>query len=423
MPRTAAHNESGLATIFLPKTCERLRAESIGAHLDDFVDDLRTVGYCSLTIKQYLGPAIHFGAWLARHDTPRRKVDAEVVGRFHFHLRRCRCRRRGPCGVSAIVLVAVRRLIQHLRSRRLVPVARAPSLPKIVDEFALWMRQHRGSADRTLDDYRRVVVAFVASRRGRRWSQLDAKAVRSYVIDRSKVTTPAPMLLLVRALRMFVRFLVATDRCRSHLQGAVPSVPHWRLATLPRYLGSDQVERVLAAAKRAVTDMTATHARDYAVLLLLARLALRAGEVRQLCLSDLDWRGARIRVVGKPRRPSWLPLPQEVGDAILAYLQHRPACAVPEVFLCRSAPHRRLNATGVGGICQRAIDAAGVKSPNKGAHVFRHSAATTLLRHGATLDDIGRLLRHTSRESTAIYAKVSFDSLRRVAQPWPGGAS
>lgn len=318
------------------------------------------------------------------------------------------------CGHSEIVGSVARVFVDHLRRRGFVR-ARGPAGPKIVDDFDLWMRRHRGSADRTLADYRREVTMFITSLQGVRWARLDAKTVRAFVIERRQVTTPARMLLLVRALRMFVRFLVATSRCPSHLEGSVPSVPHWRLATLPRYLAAADVERVLAGR----TAATAVGARDRAVLLLLARLALRAGEVRQLQLSDLDWIHARLRVVGKRRRPAWLPLPQEVGDAILAYLRVRPRCAVPEVFLCAVAPHRPLSATGVGGICQRAIDAIGLKSPNKGAHVFRHSVATTLIRHGAALDDVGRLLRHTSRESTAIYAKVAFASLHRISQPWP----
>lgn len=159
--------------------------------------------------------------------------------------------------------------------------------------------------------------------------------------------------------------------------------------------------------------------RDRAILLLLARLGLRAGEVRGLCLSDLDWVRGQLRVVGKLRRPTWLPMPQEVGDAILAYLRVRPKCQHEQVFLCIQPPRRPLGATSVGHICQQAIDELGVKSPSKGAHIFRHSAATTLIRHGATLDDVGRLLRHASRESTAVYAKVAIGALSHIAQPWP----
>ena len=224
------------------------------------------------------------------------------------------------------------------------------------------------------------------------------------------------MLVVVRALRMFIRFLVATGYCPSHLDRAVPSVPPWRLASLPRYLSTKDVERVLAACR----IQTVMELRDRAVLLLVARLALRAGEVRALRLSDIDWDNGRVRVVGKLRRPAWLPLPQEVGDAILAYLEHRPPCTIPAVFLCTTAPYRSLGSTGVSRIARCAIARARVKSASRGAHVFRHSVATTLIRRGASLDDVGRLLRHASRDSTAIYAKVDRTSLLRIAQPWPG---
>lgn len=315
-------------------------------------------------------------------------------------------------------MVEVRHFVEHLRRRGVISREPVPPLPPLVAEFDLWMRQHRGSAERTLADYRPLAAAFVESRRGRRWDHLDAKAVRSYVIEECKKLTVARRLVFVRALRMFMRFLVATGLCRSHLDRSVPSMPHWRLATLPRYLDPDVVERIVASrSRRTLVDL-----RDRAILLLLARLGLRAGEVRGLCLSDLDWARGRLRVVGKLRRPTWLPMPQEVGGAILAYLRVRPRCQHAQVFLCIHAPRRPLGATSVGHICKQAIDGLGVSSPSKGAHIFRHSAATTLIRHGATLDDVGRLLRHASRESTAVYAKVAVGALSRIAQPWPEAA-
>jgi len=422
MPSTAPHNSVGLAAVFLHETCARLRKEAIGPYLDDFVEELRAAGYCALTIRQLVGPVVHVGVWLARRGVPLRAVDDELLAVFDRHLARCRCRRRSRvrrCGRGPIVSAGARHFLEHLRRRGVArPAPVTARLPILVEEFDLWMRQHRGSAERTLADYRPLAVAFVESRRGRRWDHLDAKTVRAYVIEECTKLTPAPRLVFVRALRMFMRFLVATGRCRSHLDRSVPSMPHWKLATLPRYLDHEVVERIVACRSTgALVDL-----RDRAILLLLARLGLRAAEVRGLCLSDLDWTRGRLRVVGKLRRPTWLPIPQDVGDAILAYLRVRQRCKHEHVFLCVPAPHRPLGDTGIAGICQRAIDELGVKAPSKGAHVFRHSAATTLIRHGATLDDIGRLLRHASRESTAVYAKVAIGALSRIAQPWPEAA-
>lgn len=420
MPPTAPHNPTGLATLFRQETCLRLRLEAVGPHLDRFVEDLRAAGYRSLTIRLLVGPVVHFGAWLERRDISVQAVDEHVVGAFEQHLARCRCRRRRRgrrCGVGPIVGVAARHFLAHLRRREIASPAPAPArLPSLVAEFELWMRQHRGSAERTLADYRPLAAAFIESRRGHRWDRLDAKTVRSYVIEECKKLTQARRLVFVRALRMFMRFLVSTGRCRSHLDRSVPSMPHWRLATLPRYVDEDVIERLIASR----STKTVPGIRDRAVLLLLARLALRAGDVRGLCLSDIDWARGQLRVVGKLRRPTWLPIPQDVGDSILAYLRVRPRCRHDQVFLCIQAPHRPLGSTGVGSICQRAIDELGVETPSKGAHLFRHSVAASLVRHGATLDDVGRLLRHASRESTAVYAKVAIGALRRIAQPWPG---
>lgn len=422
MPRTTSHNATGLDAFFLPEFCERLREQPLGEFLDGFMEERFVLGYCPLTIERSLGPVLHLGVWLRRWKTDIAKMDSDLLGRFERHLRRCRCRRKSErasrlrCGKRGeVVMAAVRHFVEHLRRQGVVRREPPPSMPKIVAEFDLWMRQHRGSAERTLADYRPLAAAFVESRRGRRWQQLDAKTVRAYVIEECKKLTPARRLVLVRALRMFMRFLVATGRCRSHLDRSVPSMPHWRLATLPRYLDHDVIERIVASR----SQRTLMGLRDRAILLLLARLGLRAGEVRRLCLSDLDWARGQLRVVGKLRRPTWLPMPQEVGDAILAYLRVRPTCQHEQVFLCIQPPRRPLGATSVGHICQQAINELGVKSPSKGAHIFRHSAATTLIRHGATLDDVGRLLRHASRESTAVYAKVAIGALSHIAQPWP----
>ncbi len=431
MRQLTPHNVVGLGALCSPETCELLRTQPLGGFLDGFVEERVAAGYCSLTIERSIGPALHLGVWLHRRGVDLAMVDSDLLERFRRYLRRCRCRRKvanssGPrssgrgrrCCARRVVMVEVRHFVEHLRRRGVVPPASLPPLPPLVAEFDLWMRHHRGSAERTLADYRPLAAAFVESRRGRRWDHLDAKTVRSYVIEECRKLTPARRLVFVRALRMFMRFLVATGRCRSHLDRSVPSMPHWRLATLPRYLDHEVVERIVASR----STKTLVGLRDRAILLLLARLGLRAGEVRALRLSDLDWARGQLRVVGKLRRPTWMPMPQEVGDAILAYLRVRPRCEHEQIFLCVNAPRRALGATDVGGICQRAIDDVGVKSPSKGAHIFRHSAATTLIRHGATLDDVGRLLRHASRESTAVYAKVAVGALSRIAQPWPEAA-
>jgi integrase/recombinase XerD len=210
--------------------------------------------------------------------------------------------------------------------------------------------------------------------------------------------------------------LIASGLCPADLDDAIPTIAGWRLASLPRPLSSSEVERVIATCDPA----TRAGSRNRAILLLLVRLGLRAGEVATLRLADIDWHGATVQVAGKSRRASRLPLPQQVGDAIQAYLRHgRPQVAVDTVFLRVIAPWRSLTGQGITTVASRAIRSAGVVAPARGAHALRHSAAAEMLRQGGSLEQIRIVLRHRDAETTAHYAKVDLALLRRVAQPWP----
>jgi integrase/recombinase XerD len=219
------------------------------------------------------------------------------------------------------------------------------------------------------------------------------------------------------ALRAFVGYLIATGRCRAGLDATIPSVAGWRLSALPRYLPTADVERTLSACD----TTTVAGARDQAILLLLARLGLRAGDIYALRLGDLDWKQATIEVLGKSRRKTQLPLPQEVGDAVLHYLKVRPAVRSSHLFLRLASPVGAFakNSTAVSDIVERALQRASVDASNKGAHVLRHSAATALLAEGVSLESIAVLLRHRSLDTTAHYAKVDMKRLGMLAQPWP----
>jgi len=245
----------------------------------------------------------------------------------------------------------------------------------------------------------------------------DAARVRAFILARASRVGRSRAKSVVNAVRMFLRFLAVSGHCPADLAAAVPRIAHWKLSSLPRYLAADDVARLVAACEPA----TAAGARDRAVLLLLARLGLRAGDVRDLRLGDLDWSRGRLRLMGKGRCETWLPLPQEVGDAILHYLtRFRPARADDHVFLRVYAPLGPLPSSGpIAKLVRRAIHRAGIAAPSRGAHVLRHSAATALLRQGASLDVIGAVLRHRCIESTAHYAKVDGALLRMVAPPWP----
>jgi site-specific recombinase XerD len=196
---------------------------------------------------------------------------------------------------------------------------------------------------------------------------------------------------------------------------AVPGFANWQLASVPKFLGADDIDRTIAACEGE------GRLRDKAIILLLVRLGLRASEVADLKLADVDWRNGRITVAGKSRREEWLPLTQEVGDAMIAYIERvRPRLSTPHVFITEAAPVRPLTRIAIKCIVRRTLLRAGIKSAHQGAHVLRHSAATTMLRHGVSLTGVGAVLRHRSPAMTMHYAKVDFALLSEIAQPWIG---
>jgi site-specific recombinase XerD len=224
---------------------------------------------------------------------------------------------------------------------------------------------------------------------------------------------------MTTAFRSFFRFLFQSGELQADLSAAVPTVADWRLSTIPKYLLPDEIERVVGSCDR----QTSTGRRDYAILLLLARLGLRAGEVVALELDDIDWRAGEILVRGKGLLHDRMPLPVDVGQALTSYLRmDRPACKTRRVFVCMKAP--RSGFTGpstVATIVRRALDRAGLDPVFKGAHLLRHSLATRMLRSGASMSEIGEVLRHRTPSTTEIYAKLDFEGLRSLAQPWPNG--
>ena len=204
------------------------------------------------------------------------------------------------------------------------------------------------------------------------------------------------------------------------LAGSVPSIRQWKHTSLPTYLSSAQVQRVLDGCDRA----SAIGRRDYAILMLLAKLGLRAGEIATLTLADVDWRVGEIVVRAKGRRRARMPLPPDVGAAVVAYLRDgRPKSSCRRLFVRAIAPRVGFASGGmVTWIAKTALERAGIRGcAHHGAHIFRHSLATELLRSGATLSEIGQLLRHESHDTTRIYAKVDIEALRTLSLPWPGG--
>lgn len=407
-----------------PWRLARMRATCVGPYIDDFSTALAEVGYSPFTIRGYLRAADHVGRWADRRRVELVSWDDDILARFGRHLPRCKCIKSNK-GVFGDAIAGVQLLLAHLRARGVIaaaaPVPTASRYTPISERFKDWMLRHRGVAPSTTARYQRMLQPFLEEL-GEDPSRYTVAAIRGYVIKKLGAVGRGETRDAVTAIRAFLRFLVAEGRVHSGIQHCVPTVPQWRLSALPRYLEAPDLERVVKSC-----DLTTGHGlRDHAILLLLARLGLRAGDIVRMTLTDLDWRGGTLRVHGKGRREVRLPLPQDVGDAVLAYLERgRPRASTERLFLTVYAPTRPFASSAtVGDIVRVALERAGIKDPpSRGAHLLRHSAATAMLRAGGSLDTIATVLRHRSPDTTAYYAKVDFAMLRQVAQPWPRGAA
>jgi site-specific recombinase XerD len=247
--------------------------------------------------------------------------------------------------------------------------------------------------------------------------QWNAQAVRNFILERASQCGVPTTQALITALRAFLRFLDFCGESRDDLALAIPAVAHWRLARMPHCLSSEEVDRLIATCN----GSDPRRLRDRAILLLLARLGLRSGDVARLRLKDINWNNGTFQVMGKGRYQVRLPLPQDVGDALLRYLECRPTNIDSDhVFLRSNAPCRPFaSGDGVSSVVKRALKRANIDAPAKGAHLLRHTAATEMLRNGVPLDQAGLVLRHRSIDMTAYYAKADIALLKQIAQPWP----
>ena len=276
------------------------------------------------------------------------------------------------------------------------------------------MHTQRGVTETTLNSYRPALRRLLNAL-GEHPEHYTAKQLRGFVLDRTRSHRTSQARTTVTVLRMFLRCLIVQGRCAPDLLFAIPTIAGWRRSSLPSYLSAEEIERVIDTCD----CTTAIGARDRAVLLLLARLGLRAGDVAALQLNDIDWEQGLFRVAGKSRRQTALPLPQDVGEALLHYLtNHRPAVDTSHAFITVIAPFVPFSRWVVSTITARALRLAQIDAPSYGAHLLRHSAATAMLRQGTSMEAIGAVLRHASIETTHVYTKVDVDLLNQVVMPW-----
>lgn len=396
------------------KMLGHLQSGPSGPYLDGFAAALEQRGYSAETAVRYLRAA-HLGHVAARQGAMPGEIN---LAAFSEHLRSCRCPRAMGGRRNHHTIFGARLFLRHLVEIGVcqpAPAALQRAEPLLVTHFKEWLRKHRGASDATIRLYARD-AARLAAALGDDSEGWEPAAIRSFFLDCARSSGEGTVEKLTTSLRAFLRYLAVEGRCRAGLADVVPGYARWRLADLPRYLAAEQVSRLIAASDGEIVERR----RDRAILLLLARLGLRAGDVAQLRLADMEWETGSLRVSGKSRYEVRLPIPQDVGDAIAAYLVDRPsACPSDHVFLRNIAPFRPFrNGDGVSSVVRRLMRRAGV-SPVKGAHVLRHTAATEMLRHGVPLEKIGLVLRHRGVDTTARYAKADVALLKQIAQPWP----
>lgn len=371
-----------LESVFnLPARIQALRENPLGASFDSFSQALCDVRYVRSTAKRFIRAAEHFIYWVDRKGIPISSLNEAAVECFDHHLTQCRCVGYGR-SYRLASLRGARRFLVHLRTSGMLttPAVTEPADPTLMVAFQRWMRQQRGTCDGTLQLYRRPILDLLLDL-GEDPAGFDAQGLRQFVLRRSERGAGAVQ-HCATALRAFCRFLSSEGRCSRDLAAAIPSIASWRQSSLPRYLPPEDVERVIAASK---IDSPVGR-RNRAILLLLARLGLRAGDIVQLRLTDIDWKGAWIQVSGKSRRHARLPLTQELGEALAEYLQEgRPATEATAVFVRASAPFRALKThNSVTHIVDRAFHRAGVIRPSRGAaHLLRHYVSDlTISRSG-----------------------------------------
>jgi integrase/recombinase XerD len=394
-----------------------IQSQTFHALFGEYYERLVLTGYHPVSARLHGLSVAHFGVWLGREGRSLETITDETLVAFERHRPTCQCpgtsRNR-----ARQVRSCVHGFLEYLRERGITPVKARPQPVRWVQGFLRWMRVDRGVVESTLTSYGSYVGDLVRVL-GDDPRTYTARGLRDFVEQRCRHYRHNSARMVVAAARMFVRYLAVEGQCRPGLEHALTSPAKWSHQSLPRGLSPEEVGRVLARC-----PSTPRGRRDRAVLLLLIRLGLRAGDVKRLRFSDLCFDTAAIRVSGKGGRAVRLPLPQDVGDALLEYLRAgRPSVDSEFVFLRSTAPFdpfaMRPASKVVGHIARAALKRADVHPPTRGAHVFRHTAACQLLRQGVSLEGIAEVLRHRSVETTGIYAKVDVALLETVAQPWP----
>ncbi len=404
----------------LVRTIGGTSAEHLGAFVESLIGKQYSVSY----VCQLARHALAFGRWCEARTITLHALSEHDIVRYQ----RCRQQRRSRClETRRRELHALELLLGFLRDRGVCPAAcrHVTAAEEVAEGFARYLHREQGLAEITIERYTRIARQFLMWRFG--LGEVCLQALRAtdtiaFVRREAKRMGPPALKNIVQALRSFFRYGQFHGSLPAGLAAGVPAVASWATTPpVPRAISAEHAQRAIDSCD----CRTSVGRRDRAVLLLLARLGLRAVEIARLMLDDVDWDHGQLRVRGKGGRESLLPLTADVGEAIAAYLEHgRPTSQDRHLFLRSGAPIRGLmeGSDGIGSIVRYALNRAKVDAPHRGSHQFRHALAVHMLQAGASLPEIGRVLRHRSPQSTSIYAKVDLTALRALALTWPGGA-
>jgi integrase/recombinase XerD len=392
----------------------------LAPHIASFAQWMSEQGYSSYSLQRQVRLASDFSRWLEQNGVTVRDLSSLHPGQYLRH--RARKVRIGRGDAPAL-----RYFITFLRRAEMIPADEVPPAATTpveccVGQFERYLREERALASATIVNYLPFVRELLTHRFGNsevQLTELRAADVVGFVQRRAHQLHIKRAKLMTTALRSFLQYARYRGDITLDLAAAIPPVANWSMTSIPRAIPDDQVHALLAS----VDWSSALGRRDYAILLLLVRLGLRSSEVAFLELDDIDWMAGSLSVRAKSGRRVELPLPADVGEAIVAYLQHgRPHSRSRRIFLRHKAPVRGfLSQCAIGSVVHHAIERAGVQAPTHGTHQFRHALATRMLRGGASLIEIGELLAHRSPKTTKIYTKVDVEALRALALPWPGG--
>ena len=387
------------------------------SYIPDFTDSLANRGYSKACIAYKVHLVRAFDRWMRQRRIKMEGFTEKRIQGFIRHRAKRYSKERGDAAT-------LRSLLKRLQEANVVSYLqpKMSALDQLQLRFAQYLTEQRGLRPKSVRQYLFHTRRFLVERFADGplcLSELNAQDIVRCILRQARIVSPHAARCMAKALRSLLRFLQQSGEIVIDLAARVPSVANWNLSGLPKYLLPQQVKLVL---RKSNQDDPIVR-RDRVILLLLARLGLRAAEIVDMRLDDIDWETGELTVRGKGGRLDKLPLPKDVGRALAHYLkQFRRPCTCRKVFIRSAAPHEGFaDSAAVDIVVQRALRRAGISPPNRGAHLFRHSLATQMLRNGASMSEIAEVLRHQSESSTAIYAKVDLSALRSIAQPWPGG--